>query len=192
MSLIVSEKSNYTPAPEGLHRAVCTGVIDLGTQQTPYGSKPQLLILWELDALMDDGRPFSLSRRFSPSLGKKATLRTFLESWRGRAFTKEELSGFEMKNILNKPCQLMVKHSPSADGSRIYANITAAVPAPKGTALTPQGGPLYFDQDDPDASILEQLPEWIRKLVDSAVKPVEMVNPYAAEPSRDFDQELSF
>ncbi|MHA1379626.1 MAG: hypothetical protein ACTSRG_14730 [Candidatus Helarchaeota archaeon] len=45
------------------------------------------------------------------SLHAKATMRKFLESWRGKKFTKEELEGFDLQKILGKPCQLQIIHS---------------------------------------------------------------------------------
>src|SRR5215469_18096332 len=42
-------KSTSTPflVPAGTHHAVCYCVADLGTQETTFGRKPQLLIGWE-------------------------------------------------------------------------------------------------------------------------------------------------
>jgi len=75
MSTIISEVTNYTPAPAGLHPAVCIAVVDLGLQQTPFGVKPQILLQFELaDASMDDGRPFTLSRKFTAGLNKRGNL----------------------------------------------------------------------------------------------------------------------
>ena len=195
MSLNVSETPSYDPAPEGLHNAVCIMVIDLGVQAGKFGPKSQVLLTWELvEALMDDERPFTLSRRFTASLAKKSTLRPLLESWRGRSFTKQELEGFSLKNVLGKPCQVMVKHNQSADGSRTYANVISVVPAAKGTRLTPANEVLSYDHDVPDPAVLEKLPEWIRTAIAAAIHaaapPSEDDNP--GNDRADFDDDIPF
>ena len=171
MSLNISETPSYAPAPEGLHDAACITVADLGVQKTAFGSKHQILLTWELDALMEDGRPFTLSRRFTASLSKKASLRSILESWRGRAFTADELKGFALGAVLGKPCQVMVQHGQSVDGSRTYANIISVVPASKGAKYVPTSELVTYDQDAPDPAALEKLPEWIRTAVATAIPP---------------------
>ena len=40
---------------------------------------------------MDSGEPFLVWKRYTLSLGDKATLRAHLEAWRGRKFTADEL-----------------------------------------------------------------------------------------------------
>ena len=76
MSLKLSEGSNYTPAPAGLHDAVCISVIDLGMQSGPFGVKPKILIQWELpNVLTDEGKPYQISRTFGANLHKQGSLR---------------------------------------------------------------------------------------------------------------------
>jgi hypothetical protein len=65
MVLTVSEISSYVPAPQGTHRARCTGLIDLGHQQTPFSDKPkpQILVQFELvDEPIDDTQNHVVSR----------------------------------------------------------------------------------------------------------------------------------
>lgn len=193
MTLIVSEVSNHTPAPAGLHNAVCTAVIDLGIQVTPYGNKPQVLIIWELDTLMDNGQRFTLSRKFTPSLSKKSPLRAIWESWRGRPFTAKELSGFELRKVLGKSCKVLVQHALSADGSRTYANVASVIPIDKGVVVMPNAEPLYFDMDNPDLSVKVRLPEWAIKMIDSAITPQPAIEtPYSAASDEGDNYELGF
>src|SRR3989304_2084867 len=107
MTLIAKEnRRNWTQAPEGLHQAVCVDVIDLGLVKTEWGEKPKVRLIFQIALFNDDeseqynpdftegDRRFEVRRDFGLSLSEKSLLRPFLESWRGRKFTKEELEGF--------------------------------------------------------------------------------------------------
>ena len=97
----------------------CFMVADLGTQDTTYMGNPKkahkVLLSWELAQLMDDGRPFAISSRYTLSLFDQAILRQHLESWRGQQFTEEELVGFDVKNVLGKYCLLSIVHNKDGD-----------------------------------------------------------------------------
>lgn len=104
---------DFQDAPIGTHVAVCIRLIDLGTQHGEYQGQPntrnQVLVTWELsNERMDDGKPFTVSAFLTNSLSEKATMRHWLENWRGRPFTPEELAGFDLQNILGATCMLNV------------------------------------------------------------------------------------
>ena len=105
---------DFEPAPEGLHPAVCTSVIDLGTQErinTFKGGitekRREIMIRWELDTEtpMADGRPFIISRRYPFSMHEKAKLREHLEGWRGKKFVEADFGpeGFTLDKLLADP-----------------------------------------------------------------------------------------
>src|SRR5262245_18905145 len=106
-------QKNFTPAPEGLHHAVCVDVIDVGLQDTPWGPKMKVALRWELDLPNPDrnNRPYLVTQRYSLSLNEKATLRRLLEAWRGRRFTEAELAGFDLEALLGVNCQLQIVHN---------------------------------------------------------------------------------
>jgi len=103
-----------------MHKAICYGVYDLGTQfNETFGNKNhKVLLQWELpEARIDiqkDGEDLNLPRAqskiYTLSLHEKANLRKDLESWRGKSFTATELEGFDLKNLLGVDCQLQVIH----------------------------------------------------------------------------------
>ena len=141
MSLTVSEGATtaYAPPEAGTFTARCIALIDLGTQRTTYEgeakSAHKLLLQFEItdpDNRRADGEPFTVSKRFTASLHAKAALRGFLEAWRGRPFTPEELRGFDLKTLLGVPCLLGIVHS-SKEG-RTFANISSCMRLPKGMA----------------------------------------------------------
>ena len=114
------ERKEYPLVGQGLKHAICYGIIDLGTQMGEWAGKPkethQVLIQWELpkeriDIEFDgetENKPRAISRKYTLSLGDKANLRRDLESWRGKAFTKAELDGFDITKLFGVNCILQI------------------------------------------------------------------------------------
>lgn len=135
MPLMISDSTpESTPAPAGLHQAVCAFVEDIGEEMYQDSGKWQrkVVVCWELAETMDDGRPWMISQRYTASLNEKATLRHHLESWRGRPFTEDELEAFDLETIRGVGCQLQIIHKPKVSGGGKRAAILAVVPLPKG------------------------------------------------------------
>lgn len=175
--------------PAGVHLARCIGLIDLGTQKLTFDGKDkqvhQVRIEFELptetyeyEEEVDGKKEKKTGTRvigtnFTVSLSGKATLRKFLESWRGLKFTKEELEGFDLAKVLGKTCQLQIIHSE--DGK--YANISTALPLMKGIEV-PEGKrdlvTFSIEEDEKgnvtgfDEEVFDKLPEWLQtKIQDS-------------------------
>lgn len=163
---------NFELTPAGNHIAVCYMVCDLGEQESVYQGETKVArkvrLAWELpNELMSDGRPFSVSKKYTLSLSDKANLRKDLESWRGRAFTDEELEGFDLFNILGKPCMVNIIHE--ASNGKTYVNVASVAALPKGLpAPKPTNALTAFSLDDEDAlNKFQGLPEWLQKLINS-------------------------
>jgi hypothetical protein len=125
-------RKEFTPAPEGLHQAVCVDVVDLGLIDGPWGQKPKVRLVWQLDSTNPEtGKRFTVSQQYTLSLNDKATLRHHLEAWRGKKFSAQELQGFDLEKLLGVNGQVQVVHALSDDG-RIWANVQAIVPIGKG------------------------------------------------------------
>jgi hypothetical protein len=89
-------------------------------------------IAWVIAEQMEDGRPFTASKKYTLSLHEKANLYKDLVSWRGRAFTPEERAGFDLEKLIGVNCQIQIVHVTKGD--KTYANITSIVPLAKGMA----------------------------------------------------------
>lgn len=129
------DSKTFTPAPEGTHHAVCVDVIDKGMQPNKFKDgalQHKIDIAWEINETRDDGKRFVVYKRYTLSLNDKANLRHDLESWRGRAFTFNELAGFDVETVKGANCLVNVQHKKSADGSRTYANVMSIAPLIKG------------------------------------------------------------
>lgn len=167
------EESNFTPPPAGAHTAVCIGFVDMGTQpKSPFyeDSSPahKVRITWELDEQMEDGRPFTASKTYTWSMSDRATLRSHLESWRGRPFKKEDFGpgGFDTKNLLGKPCTLTIQHKEVGGNER--AVVAGVAPLMKGLkAFTPHNPQTYLTlaRDGFDQAAFDALGEKTKELI---------------------------
>lgn len=140
MAIIAKSSSGtgdtFQPAPQGVHRAICCDVVDLGKVPTAWGEKHMVRLVWQLEALMQDGKPFMASKRYTLSLDERANLRHDLETWRGKSFTLTEAAGFDLERLLNVPCVVLIVHKPfTKDASKIFANVTAVLPRQPGAVL---------------------------------------------------------
>lgn len=167
--IVKDSGSNFEQAPLGTHIARCIGLIDVGTHTSDWKGSPirrrQVIIKWELPMeLREDGQPFIASEFYTMSLSDKANLRHALINWRGRDFTPEELRGFELKNILDKGCQITITQSETGK-----QKVTGVAGLPKGVELAPRHNDLlYFDLDDFDQAVYTELTDGLKKLIDTS------------------------
>jgi hypothetical protein len=141
--------ADFELPPAGTHSAVCYRVIDLGTQDSSYKGQPKrqhkVMISWELpDEKMKDGRPFTISQRYTWSMSEKAALRRDLESWRGKPFTDADFGegGFDIRKLLGVGCLLTIVHTEKGD--KKYANIKSVSGLMKGMAPPVMSNPAMF------------------------------------------------
>ena len=175
MGLTVSESGSkeFRRVPEGVHRAVCVWLYDLGTQHNAHYNKgqKQVLIGWQFpDERVEyegEDKPMMMSKTYTASLSEKAQLRKDLEAWRGRTFTPDELKKFDLKTIVGKCCQLQIVHV-QRDG-KTYANISSIMALPKGMpAFAPEGAVVCFDLDE-GLPLPDGTPEWIATKIAASV-----------------------
>jgi cell division septation protein DedD len=161
--------ADFETPPEGVFPARCYRLVDLGTVAGDWQGRPthnrKVLISFELlgeDCAMSDGRPFAVSRRFSLSLSEKSSLRAFVQQWRGKPFTAEELAGgFDLHKLLGAPALLTVAHVERA--GRQYANIVGVSALPKNYPCPPGvNKPVAFDLDDFDQSVFDGLSQGLQ------------------------------
>lgn len=173
MGLIAkNDGEKFELTPEGTHLARCFRLIDIGTQSFEYQGTPKkahkILIGWELPLEMrTDGTPFQIGKKYTVSLHEKSSLRKDLEAWRGKAFTEEELDGFDLNNIVGKACYLCIAHETK--GEKTYANIKSIMALPKGvTCPDAINAPVVFDLDAFDALVFHNLSDGIKKMIEAS------------------------
>ena len=127
--LIIKEDPSLYPVPEeGLHAAVLVDAVDLGQLETPWGAKHKVSLIFELQTVDDDGKHYVIGKRFTRSLNDKATLRKFLEKWRGSKYTPSELTqGVDLENLIGLNATLFIVHNETNE-ERIFANIESILP----------------------------------------------------------------
>ncbi len=183
---ISSSGGSFQDPELGTFAGCCVRIIDLGTQTNEFEGKKttkrQLMLGWELhgdsvdsdasgymtgdDGRPDPNRPFLVSAFLTASFHPEATLRKYMESWRGVPFTEEQIheyenEGFDWSVMLGKPC--MVNMGPNKNGkirvrtvSRLQKNIERPVPV---NPLT------VFMLDEFDLNVFNSLPEGIRNMI---------------------------
>lgn len=182
MGLKASEAPQIDPVPVGMHLAVCSGYYDLGTQIGPkYKGKPgemeskrKILIVWDLPeeriGINGEDLPRQISKRFTLSLGENAKLRKYLDSWRGRKFTPEELAGFDLDNIVGVACQVNVVHETGRENGRKFASVDTVTPLMKGMVrpALDRDPVRYQIKDEVTGEFVvppEGTPHWIAKII---------------------------
>ena len=203
-----NEGGDFKPPPGGTHPARCYRIVDLGTQQGEYMGvakhQRKIVVSWELDIKMEDGRNFSVHKRYTWSMFERSRLRQDLESWRGRAFQESDLGpgGFDVSKLLNVPCLLTIVHD-TRDG-RTYANVGAVSGMPKGMEAAPLTNPtalLWLEDGEFDQAVFDELsdglkatimksPEWAELQVPaSGISGTDGMAPQESDGS--LDEELS-
>ncbi len=138
MTLIINDRT-YTKelAPQGLQAAVCVDALDIGLQETPWGDKEKVMLIFELEAEDSNGERFLLQKRYTKSLNEKSNLRKDLERWRGKPFSSKTLQdGFNLENVIGIPAMLYVDHRETEKGT--WADVDSILPAPD-LQLQPSG-----------------------------------------------------
>ncbi len=185
MGLTVKENGFIVPA--GRHLAVCYGVVDLGTQPNrfePGRTEKKVKLLFELSDLIiqfiegAEKRPAAVSKEYTKSLSLSAELRQHLESWRGNKFTEIQLKGFDLYNIIGKPCMLEVYHKPQKNKGGFWVEIQRIYTAPKGSTPPQFNETIKFSFEEYSPESFLNLPEYLHKKV------------MQAEEYRDLPQEL--
>ena len=151
------------PEP-GSYSATCYRLIDLGTQESNYqGEKKyarKVMIGFELDEEMEDGKPFVVATTMTVSLHEKATLRKFLSGWRGRDFTPEELLGFDPHKLIGAPCLLSLVQKGD------YVNVDTASKLPKG--MNPHklvNDTIFFSLDEFNQEAFDKLSDKLKEKI---------------------------
>ena len=158
------------PLENGVYTAVCTQVIDLGMQYSEKFKKSsrRLILGWEIlgESVEIDGEecPRMVTKEYGFSIGERSNLRKDLKAWRNKDFTKEELEGFEIGNLLNVPCNLQLNKN-----ERDYNEIVSITTLPKGTQIAAEDTNkqvILFDTEDNNTwNMYSLIPQWIQKKI---------------------------
>ena len=177
MIVFENATSTFTPPDAGTYTAVMRAMIDLGSQSSTFEgetkSARKIMLKFEItdpDNRRSDGTAHTVSKRFTASLHERAALRKFLEAWRGRPFTPEELKGFDLAKLLGLPCLLGIVHQ-ERDG-KTFAGISSCMKLPKGMTAPPASEPLeHWDMSGsvpPDWTVFAALPKRLQETIEAS------------------------
>ncbi|MDG3003271.1 phage replication initiation protein, NGO0469 family [Paludisphaera mucosa] len=172
MGIVAQQGETRTPIPAGKYLGVVVGVYDIGTQTGgKFGDKRQVVVTFELHKKKgvcrnEEGQPLLTSKFYNLSFGKKSGLRADVESILGRSFTETEAkAGYDVTDLADKVCWLVVKHETKDDGSiRDFIDSFSLVDEddPEPTSETDT---VVFDRLDPSRPFPKEVPEWIQTMV---------------------------
>jgi hypothetical protein len=177
---------NFQPLEAGTYPARCISMIHIGTVTEQIMGKDKTLnkvwISWEIPTELKEfkqgegEKPYVINEEFNLSMNEKATLRKFLESWRGKQFTDDEAKSFDVTKLLGVPCMVSIVHKTSAAG-KTFAKISNVSPVMKGFTVPAQINPsTELNYDNFDGHLFESLPEFIRKKIESSIEYKKMMN----------------
>jgi hypothetical protein len=163
MPIIVSNAGKDFERPEpGWHQAVCSNVFGPFTESYEWQGETvtanKVVIMFELFERMTTGdfidQRFTISGRFTASLSEKGKLRSFLESWKGKAFTPEGLQGFDLEKLIGANCQLNLIEKEKRGGGK--------------TVVIASIGPRREEQEKMVPELPRDfIPKWIKDIMES-------------------------
>jgi hypothetical protein len=196
--------SNYEPIAAGTYAARCYQMIHIGTAEENILGQVKKLnkvrITWELPTETkvfkeENGeQPHVISKEFTLSMNEKATLRKFLEGWRGKAFTEKEAEAFDITVLLGKPCMLSIIHKQAKNGNT-YAEISSVSSVPKGMNVPEQfNESKELNYDKFDWELFETLPDFIKDKMKQTDEFKFMMQPHetSVKASIEMDNDLPF
>lgn len=184
---------DFQQVKPGTYVARSFRIVDIGTQHSEYQGKPivrnQFILFWELPTELIDvngeQKPTIVSKFYTASLHEKANLRHDLQSWRGKEFSSEELRGFDLTQVLGKPCLLTIV--ATANGK---SKISAVTGLPKGTTCSAAVNPIScFWVNEWSEEGFNNLSDGLKKLVQSSdeYKAMKNGNVQILEPAKSND-----
>jgi len=203
MAIIAENKgSDFVLIPSGNHIARCYGMVQIGTVKEETGiyagkETHKVRISWETPHETHDFgkglQPFSVHKEFTLSMHEKATLRKYLESWRGKAFTETEAEAFDITKLIGKPCMINVIHKTSGKGNS-YADISSIATLPKGLECPNQiNQTVELSFDNWNQNVFDSLPDFLKDKIKSSKEYSAMTMPGHSEiPQTAQDDDLPF
>lgn len=189
--------------PSGNHVARCYQMIHIGTYEDEYMGEPKVVnkvrITFELSNELrvfkeENGeQPMVIDKEYTLSLSEKSNLRKDLESWRGKAFTEQEVKGFDITKLLDNFCMVNVIHKKTGQG-KDYAYISNISPLPKGMPKPEKFNDVFiFDYENNfNPEFVEKLPDFIKGKILSSNEWNDRLNQLeGAEHQRQFEAKMN-
>jgi hypothetical protein len=163
---IPDEKERELPPP-GSHIAACFAVVDLGTQNTPYGAKHQVYLSWELRKRNSQGTQHQIGKFYTLTNDARGTLRQDLSGWFGHELEDHEFKGFDLLSLIGRTARINVIHKANQAGDmRARVNSIALPDDGVPAKVKPATAPMTFGMaDEIDFREFDALPQWLRDII---------------------------
>lgn len=195
MATITNKVADKVLVPEGTHVARCFKFMHLGHILNKFNEiRDTIRFSFELPDVtyvFDEQKgeePMSISRDYGNFLGDSTTLKSHLQAWRGKAFTNEEMEGFDVENVVGAACMITVIHKTSKAG-KLYAQITSITALPKSVTCPTQVNPTFIwnYNDHFDLKILENLHNYFQKIIKSSIEYKDLLKSDIADGEKFID-----
>ena len=134
----------------GLTQAVISSIVDLGTQETNFGAKRQVMFTFELPHqthVFDEekgAQPLIRNKTYTMSLHEKAGLRKAIRGILGKDLV--DGADFELFDLIGNNCMINLVEGTGNDGKK-YINIDSITPLMDGMAEVEPAEVKRFDLD---------------------------------------------
>lgn len=150
--------------PEGTYPAICTAVIDLGTQVVVFKDEEKkqkkVLIEFELQGpTKENGTRFTNAMRVTNSASDRSTLAKTLKTW----LAVKNPADYDLENLLGKHALVTISHSE--DGQ--YSNVASVTQVPKGMKVGKPEAELrsLFLDETYDADVFDSLGDKLKEKI---------------------------
>jgi hypothetical protein len=169
-----NSNADIIPCPTGLQPAVCIGVVALGTttESSSFGDKTayRVRIMFELlDETRPDGKPFTISKKYTLSMHPKSLLKSHLTSWRGVPFTEADFGNWSLEKVIGATATLNIGewHKQDSERGTSIESVLARMKnlPPRSESVTPH---LYFNLDTEegfDQKGFDALPDYLKEAI---------------------------
>lgn len=135
---------DFEPHPAGQVAAVCVDVVDLGEKVEEYQGQTKIMakvaLVFASGERQKDKSLALITSEMTNSASEKGNLRKFLESWRGKSYTPQQIAdGLPLHKLHGQAALISVEHVVTKKGNnfakiRSISPLPKAMPAPEGIA----------------------------------------------------------
>jgi hypothetical protein len=118
---------------------VCVDVVDLGVNVEVFpGQEPRevakVALVFASGEKQEDGSLTLVTTEMTNSANEKANLRRFIEAWRGRSYSAEQVAeGLPIKKLWAQPALITIEHVVTRKGKK-FGKIKSITQVPEGLA----------------------------------------------------------
>ena len=117
---------DFVPVPEGLHEATVKEITPPVLEDDRYNpgkQKKKVVFIYAVDQEAPNGEKMTVKRKYTFSTNPKSNMRPDVEGIIGRKLTTEEEDDFDVRQLVDRACKVLVKHTPREEGG-VWANVS--------------------------------------------------------------------